>query len=279
MKSIPPNTRQLIKAYLEVFIENLVQETKERKFLGPPSPEVYLSQRSSKAELKPFHVAMIPIELMRITAFERSFSTRLGSTFEECARLIALEHHADAKRGYRLQGEVSLSALNEIERQTSLFEHMAKAHQERPSLEDMIQSVMEAQRNDDLASLGVITDLYVRRHDGTEFYFELKSPVPNKGQCIEVTQRILRVHLLTQQFRPRVGAYFAMAYNPYGANRKDYRWPYAIHYMPFQQSVVIGQEFWTLIGGETAYEELLSIYQEVGQEKTKFILDALAFGF
>lgn len=256
-----------------------MRETKERQFLNPVPPETYLSQRSSKAELKPFHAAIIPTELMRITAFERSFSTRLGSTFEECARLIALDHHADAGRGHRLQGNVSLSSLNEIERQTSLFEHMAKAHQERPSLEDMIESVLGARRSNDLVPLGVIADLYICGHNGAEFFFELKSPVPNKGQCIEVTQRILRIHLLTQQIRPRVRAYFAMAYNPYGPNRSDYRWSYAINYMPFRQAVVIGQEFWRLIGGETTYEELLSIYHEAGQEKTKFILDALAFGF
>ena len=70
-----------------------------------------------------------------------------------------------------------------------------------------------------------------------------------------------------------------MAYNPYGPNRSDYKWSVARKYTPFDQAIIMGQEFWNIIGGETAYEELLDIYQEVGREKGKYMLDALAFGF
>lgn len=48
---------------------------------------------------------------------------------------------------------------------------------------------------------------------------------------------------------------------------------------PFDEVVVIGDEFWNIVGGPTAYEELLEIYLEVGREKSKYMLDALAFGF
>ncbi|MDZ4762981.1 MAG: hypothetical protein SGI73_00420 [Chloroflexota bacterium] len=42
---------------------------------------------------------------------------------------------------------------------------------------------------------------------------------------------------------------------------------------------MIGNEFWTFIGGETTFMELLDVYHEVGQHKAKYIVDALAFGF
>jgi hypothetical protein len=70
-----------------------------------------------------------------------------------------------------------------------------------------------------------------------------------------------------------------MGYNPYGPDRSDYRWSFAINYTSFNDSVVIGQEFWQIVGGPAAYEELLEIYQEVGREKGKYMIDALAFGF
>ena len=70
-----------------------------------------------------------------------------------------------------------------------------------------------------------------------------------------------------------------MAYNPYGLTRADYRWSFARGYTPFDPAVVIGDEFWNIVGGPTAYEELLGIYQEVGHDKSKYMLDALAFGF
>jgi hypothetical protein len=153
------------------------------------------------------------------------------------------------------------------------------ASTDKPSLEQMIKAVLDAHREDDLEERTARADLYVLAKDGTEFFFEIKSPVPNKGQCLEVTQRILRFHLLRGQPRPAVQAYFAMAYNPYGPDRADYRWSFAQNYTPFEQAVVIGHEFWEIVGGPTAYEELLEIYQEVGHDKSKYMIDALAFGF
>ncbi len=70
-----------------------------------------------------------------------------------------------------------------------------------------------------------------------------------------------------------------MRINPYGVDRASYRWSIPQKYMPFDSAVVIAQEFWTLVGGPTTFQELLEIYGAVGKEKSKYILDALAFGF
>lgn len=279
MSAIGSTTRSSIKAYIEVFIENLVKEYKERKIPKLDAVTEYLEQKSSQGQLKPFHAAIIPGQLMRINEFERGFSTRVGTTFEECARLIALDHHKSAQRGYTLSGQVSRGAMNEIERQVSRFEHAKAGSREKPSLEEMVNQVLKAESEERIISVSSTADLYIEAQDGTEYFFEMKSPKPNKGQCLEVTQRLLRFHLLTQKKRPEVQAYFAMAYNPYGPNRADYKWPYALNYMPFDQGVVIGYEFWEIVGGATAYEELISIYEEVGLEKSKYMIDALAFGF
>lgn len=276
MSVLNDTTRSRIQGYLEAFLTNVVAEVKERLLPTSMSVREYLKQRSSDGRLKPFHQAIIPPELMHLSVFERSFSTRLGSTFEECARLIALQFHHDAQRGYRLSGKISQSALQEIERQVSLFEH-ASSH--RPAMHEMVEAVLAARRSDDLVPLRLVADLWVQRHDGTQLFFEIKSPMPNKGQCLEVTQRLLRVHLITGEQRPQVAGYFAMAYNPYGASHSDYRWTYATSYMPFEDAVLIGEEFWSLVGAEGVYEELLEIYQQVGQARAKYILDTLAFGF
>lgn len=90
---------------------------------------------------------------------------------------------------------------------------------------------------------------------------------------------LLRFHLLREMNRPQVQSYYAMPYNPYGASKSDYKWSQAISYLPFDEAVLIGQDFWNLVGGETAYGELLEIYLEVGREKGKYMLDSLAFGF
>ncbi len=279
MTAINSNTRITIKGYLEGFIQGLIDEYKGREILKPDDAEEYLSRFSSKGELKPFQAALIPPALIRINQFERGLSTRLGNSIEECARLIALEHHQEVRRGYDVKADVSLTAFAEAELQKENYESSAKTGKAKPCLEEMIAAVLQARRTDDLETKSVRTDLYILAKDGTEYFFEIKAPKPNKGQCLEVTQRLLRFHLLRGESRPQVKAYYAMPYNPYGATKANYKWSYAKNYMPFDDAVIIGNDFWNLIGGETAYNELLEIYLEIGNEKSKHMLDTLAFGF
>jgi Type II restriction endonuclease, TdeIII len=278
MAAISPITRATIKAYLEVFIDNLIAEYRGR-VISKIEPSEYLSQKSIKGQLKPFHAAIFSPELLRINEFERGFSSGLGTTYEECSKLIALEHHQLAQRSYEIKGNVSLSSINEINKQVSRFEQTVEVGQIQLSFEEMVLSVLNARRTDDLVPRTAKADLYILCNKGQEIFFEIKGSKPNKGQCIEVTERLLRFHLLVADRNSSVKAYYAMAYNPYGSERSDYKWSVAKKYTPFDQAVIIGHEFWDIVGGETAYAELLSIYQEVGREKSKYMLDALAFGF
>ncbi len=80
MSPLTPETRAAIKGYLEGFIHGLIEQHRaaERR------ASLWAARRkgvSAKGEFKPFHEAMLPAELLRISTFERSFSTRLGSTF------------------------------------------------------------------------------------------------------------------------------------------------------------------------------------------------------
>jgi hypothetical protein len=39
-------------------------------------------------------------------------------------------------------------------------------------------------------------------------------------------------------------------YNPYGVTKAVYRWSQALNYLPFEEAVVIGHEFWNIVGGQ-----------------------------
>jgi hypothetical protein len=124
-------------------------------------------------------------------------------------------------------------------------------------------------------TIRIVADLFVKTHKGSELYFEMKSPMPNKGQCLEVTQRLLRIQRARGKGPPEVQTYFAMPYNPYGGERDNYQWGYARRYLPFEDGVLISEEFWNLLGGKGTYEQLLEIYYEVGQAKAKDLLELL----
>jgi hypothetical protein len=161
-----------------------------------------------------------------------------------------------------------------------LFQEAALIDDEEiPILDQMIESVLRARDDGEVSSKTVRADLYIRTYEDTEYFFEMKSPVPNKDICLVVTERILYFHLLRGLPRPKVQAYYAMAYNPYGAERADYNWSVGKVYLPFEQGTLIGQEFWNIVGGPATYEELLDIYAEVGHDKSKYIIESLTLGF
>ena len=49
--------------------------------------------------------------------------------------------------------------------------------------------------------------------------------------------------------------------------------------MDMVDGVLMGKEFWDMIGGPQAYEEVLGIYQEVGRDKGPNMLDQLSLGY
>jgi hypothetical protein len=148
-----------------------------------------------------------------------------------------------------------------------------------PKLSEAIRSILAARRHDDLRVKVVRVDLAITQSTNRQAFYEIKAPKPNKGQCLEVLDRILNFHLITGKDRENLQTYYAMPYNPYGRSRASYKWSHALKYLPFEEVVLVGDEFWNAIGGNGTYEELLDIYMEVGKEKSKYMFDALAFGF
>ena len=110
---ITKKTRNTIKGYLEGFIQGMVDEAKQNGF--DPKQLRPLRNESKAGDLKPFHESLLPDGILRVSEFERSFSTKLGTTFEECARLIAKSIHKNAERGYRVRGAISAKAIKRIE--------------------------------------------------------------------------------------------------------------------------------------------------------------------
>lgn len=278
MPAISELTRAKIIAHLEVFVENWVEDYRGRTAESMTTVQNYLSKTDKRGGLKPFHAALVPPEVLRISAFERGLVTRLGSSLEECAKVIALDHHRDAQRGYVLQGEISTEALAKIEEQVATFEHVPANATSRPSLESMLDGILRADELGTRIGRDKKVDLFVLGRDGNEYYFEMKSPKPNKDQCLRITQGILQIHALRRQSQPQVRGYLALPYNPFGNSRDTYNWSYPKNYMPYDEVVLIGGEFWALIGGPTTYQELLELYRYVGGIKGKYVADALAFG-
>lgn len=275
---IRQDTRHKIKGYLEGFVQGLIDEHKQQ----PTTQMTFATPRrvSKQGNFKPFHEALLPEGILRINRFERSFSTKLGTTFEEVARLIAQDYHGEAQRGYRVRGTISSEAIRVIE---NIVNSTGSGGMKR-GFHDLINEVIGVPKPtrdvlDDLKIRTRIADLYIKSRDDREYYFEIKSPKPNKGQCLEATDRLLQIHAIKRLGPPQLNTFFAMAYNPYGDDKREYNHSFAKNYMDLNSQVLIGKEFWDLVGGAGSYEEVLGIYQEVGKVKGPDMIDQLALNY
>lgn len=270
---ITPQTKQLIRGYLEGFIKCMIEAKATNSF--DPKKLRPLRQASKKGDLKPFHESLLPDGLLTIAEFERSFSTKLGTTFEECARLIALDHHQDAHRGYRVTGHISHTAIERIEHHINTIGTGGM----KTTYPQLVQEITNLAAQGDTIERTNIADLYILKHDGTQLFIEIKSPKPNKGQCLEATSRLLHIHALTHNNTPPTRTYFACGYNPYGIEKDTYRHSFALKYLDVENEMLLGKEFWDTIGSPGTYEDLIDIYQQVGREKGPQMLNQLALGY
>jgi len=263
-----------IQGYLEGFIQGLIDEFEPPTGINPRDLRETKTE-SKKGDIKPFHEAIIPDGLMRINEFERSFSTRLGTTYEEVAKIIAHEHHEDAQRQYKVEGVISSEAIKKIEFiKNSINSGGFKGADYLQYVKDVV-NVAKGKGEERYK----IADLYILTKNKEEMFFEIKSPKPNKGQCLEATERLLEFHALKKTANPKVQSYYAMAYNPYGIEKEKYKHSFVVNYMDLNNQVLIGKDFWKLVGGTDTYSEVLEIYRKVGREKGPDMIDKLALGY
>jgi hypothetical protein len=199
---------------------------------------------------------------------ERSFSTRSGSWFQAIAKMVASHFHEEAHLNFLVEGRIQPAAEATI---TAIVEQMDHGAPRRtPSRARDIRQVLGVQGPGG-TDRSIRSDLFVRRRDGSELYFEMKTPGPNKGQCKTIKHDILLISAL--KFRNRAEAYAAAAYNPYG-DGAPYVHNYALQFLEIGADMLVGRPFWTMIGDDRTYDELLEISDEVGRRIRPLIYSA-----
>lgn len=248
-------TRQSVHSYLLAELSRYIRENK---------------LRGNNLETKPFHARLLPA-LFTAELSERSFSTRSGSWWQVIARHIGRQFHAEAENGYRLNGHIKPAAsqhIDEIIRQLNTAGGGRKPDRERD-----IAEVLTVQSSGEV-NFSVLADLYVLTHSGLEMYFEIKTPQPNKDTCMAMKRFVLRTAAMRKGHSAE--AYAATAYNPYGDD-KPYTWNYAGQFLEIGEDMLIGRSFWTKIGDEHTYDELLEVAEEVGEKISRHFVEPKLF--
>ena len=217
---------------------------------------------------RPFHAALLSDEALFWSRFERSFSTSFGQrVIEEISKVTAIARGAlEAIRQKETVVRLDRAVDESI---TTHIQTLRSASRQRwgETVSDMTQLYLTGQ----FVEHRIISDLWWFKN-GINHYMSIKTVKPNIDQTAAAKQDLLRLTLAD----PACKAYFGLYYNPYGEDRISYAHnpPMGIFNFHFDESVLIGKDYWDTLGGEGCYEIVLGIAREVGAE-TRALLENL----
>lgn len=234
--------------------------------------ERFVRQQAGGALYRPFHQALLPSVSWHPFS-EHSFATRTGGWIQDMALIIGKQFHEEAQLQYDLTGYVRSAAKTTID---DILRRMNERADRRIPNRDKDLADVLAQQSPGGEETKHTVDLYLRRHDGAELFFELKTPFPNKGQARDMKRMILTVMAIKKGTDAE--AYAASAYNPYSAvgRSEPYLWGMGTRqFLEVGRDFLLGVDFWRLVGDEDTYGEILQIASAVGRQLDPLVAELM----
>lgn len=251
-------TKQRIRDHISPIMARLIN----RRVVTEPFNEAEIAAKN------PFGYRLVPVEVWKGSKFERSFVTILGQgIFEQMARMVAEGSGAHASNQHDITFTINTWRNEKIEE--ILTSH--RNSERRPNWNGEVAEILNLS-NQNFTEVTVKFDLYVRRADGREEFYGLKTVKPNLDQ----TERAKRDMLRMVTGNSNAEAYFALPFNPAGEGNiyraAGHTIPYKIFDMDNDPCVLIGREFWNKIGDNNdTYDELLALFAEIGEHYSNVI--------
>ena len=214
---------------------------------------------------KPLYAALVPDEIFHAAHFERRFVTPFGKAWERLAEAVATANLGYSTREHTITGNVGAERLRRIQGVLDRLEHPQEGEDRvRPDWDTELAHILEG--GGEPRETIVNCDLYAEdRRNGRRYAFELKAPLPNSDQTKVSKEKLLKLYSMDP---PQIDeAYYALPYNPYG-ERQDYAWTFPARWFDMHRddAVLIGPEFWEILGGPGTYEALIDAVDEIGTE-------------
>ncbi|MFY8000484.1 MAG: TdeIII family type II restriction endonuclease [Candidatus Kapaibacteriota bacterium] len=214
------------------------------------------------------YLGLLPKEIANYSLIEQQFTQAFDKLYAEAAigTLSMLKNTAHTvQTNVPIQGVIRLDRLKRIAEIINKLARQEKGQQKtKPNWAQELQYVLAGGGLP--IPVTVMCDvLAVNTQTQERFAFEVKSPLPNSDVTKVSKEKIFKLHAMDP---PQVsGAYFALSYNPYGA-RERYDWSFPARWFNMKEDsvVLIGDEFWDMIGGRGTYQFFIKQINEIGQE-------------
>lgn len=244
-------------------IKNVVSTMMDRVMNNVLVNDPFIKEKHHSS--KPLYSALVPDEIFKGSHFERRFVTPFGGVWEKLAQVVANENHGHCSMGHSVNGVVGSESLRRIQEVLNNLEHSGKGEEKiKPDWAKELKYIRQG--GGDPIPVSVTCDIFIHNEEtNTKYAFELKAPLPNSDQTKVSKEKMLK--LLAMKPKQVDYAFYALVYNPYG-KKEDYKWTFPMRWfnMHKDESVLIGNEFWDLIGGEGTYKTFITEVNKLGKD-------------
>jgi len=223
-----------------------------------------LQKYKPETEHMPFHYRLLGKDRYAMFSFIQSVNTTFGmSIWEQVAVILAKGGGNCAERQYKLLGEIDSDTENLINGIHYKLRKGESATNKIVEIKRIREKIKQGERKIDPDS---IVDLFVKIRD-EENYFDITSVKPNTKEFVALKLKLLRWTglRLSQEKNAKVFTRLAIPYNPYHPEPYE-RWTLKGLYDLENKEILVGKEFWNFVASDNIYEELLNVFQEVGEE-------------
>ncbi len=212
----------------------------------------------------PFHHRLFGKDRYAMFSFIQSMNTTFGmSIWEQVAVILARGAGAQAERQYKLLGEIDPETEKVI---AEIHYKLRKGEAIANKVDEIKQIKKEIMKGQDKVDPDSVVDLFVK-FDDTENYFDITSAKPNMKEFVALKLKLLRWTALRLSHDKDIKVFtrVAIPYNPYHPEPYE-RWTLKGLYDLKGGEILIGEEFWNFVASGSVYEQLLYVFQEVGEE-------------
>lgn len=210
----------------------------------------------------PFHFRLLGKDRMALYSFIHSLNTSFGtSIFEPAAVALASMNYERAEKQYVAGKRISDGAHTVIQ---EIIDNLTTGQ----SLPDKIQEIKKIRKVCQKGKMNqvklALVDVFVKHSNGEMMLFDIKTAKPNIGNFKEFKRTLLEwvAAALADNPEAKIRTAIAIPYNPYEPKPYE-RWtPQGM--LDLKEELFVAEEFWNLLGGKNAYEELLSCFERVG---------------
>jgi len=212
----------------------------------------------------PFHYRLLGKDRYAMFSFIQSMNTTFGmSIWEQVAVILAKGAGYHSERQYKLLGEIDKDTENLI---SEIQYKLRKGEIATNKLNEIEQIRKKIKKGEAKIDPDSTVDLFVKIGN-EENYFDITSAKPNMKDFAALKLKLLRWTglRLSQNKNAKVLTRIAIPYNPYHPQPYE-RWTLKGICDLENGEVLIGEDFWNFVANDKIYEELLDIFQEVGQK-------------